>query len=204
MAWKMSGTYVANCSCSLVCPCPMDGPPTGPNGVCVGNAVFQIAQGNSGDVDLSGMSWALFVTWPSNFSAGNVKAGLVVDDRASDDQAKAIERIVSGQEGGPFAEMAPLFSEFFGTERAGITFSSGEAPSASVAGKAEVGFEPHRGPDGSPTTVKGAMFGFAPEYRIGKGSGSSNAFGLSFEPVYGEAAEYEYASEMAGEAHPRV
>jgi hypothetical protein len=52
------------------------------------------------------------------------------------------------------------------------------------------------GPDGTPTTVKGAMFGFAPEFKIGKGPGKSDRFGLSYEPIYGESADFEFASEM--------
>jgi hypothetical protein len=40
------------------------------------------------------------------------------------------------------------------------------------------------------------MFGFAPEFMIGRGPGKSDRFGLSYEPVYGEAADFEFASEM--------
>jgi hypothetical protein len=57
-------------------------------------------------------------------------------------------------------------------------------------------FEPLEAPDGTHTTVKGAAFGFAPEYRIGRAPGHSNVFGLEFDGVYGETADYEFASEM--------
>lgn len=40
------------------------------------------------------------------------------------------------------------------------------------------------------------MFGFAPEFTIGTTSGSSQAFGLTFEPSYGEASEYAFSSEQ--------
>jgi hypothetical protein len=43
--------------------------------------------------------------------------------------------------------------------------------------------------------VKNAMFGFAPEFRIGRGPGRSESFGITYEPVYGESADYEFASE---------
>ena len=59
MSWEMSGEYVASCSCQLICPCPVDGPPTGPNGECRGVAVFQIANGTLDDTDLSGVAFAL-------------------------------------------------------------------------------------------------------------------------------------------------
>jgi hypothetical protein len=45
--------------------------------------------------------------------------------------------------------------------------------------------------------VKNAMFGFAPEFRIGKGAGGSDLFGLDYQAVYGETADFTFASEMA-------
>jgi hypothetical protein len=44
------------------------------------------------------------------------------------------------------------------------------------------------------------MFGFAPEFRIGKGSGHSDLFGLEFDGVYAETADFTFASEMAEDA----
>lgn len=204
MAWRIAGTYVGSCSCSLICPCPTDGPPTGPDGVCKGVAVFQIGEGNFDDVDLSGTAFAFYNLFPSNLTAGNWKMGVVVDDGASDAQTAAIERILSGQEGGIFADLAPLIGEYLGTERAAITFSGGDTPSATVADRSEVRFEPLLGVDGAPTTVKNAMFGFAPEFRIGRGPGHSEAFGLTFEPVYGESADYEFASAGAESVRGRA
>lgn len=48
------------------------------------------------------------------------------------------------------------------------------------------------------------MFGFAPTYKIGKGSGHSEALGLGFDARYGDSAESEFSTEMAGELHPRA
>jgi hypothetical protein len=143
---------------------------------------------------------ALYNLFPSNLTAGNWKVGLVIDDGASDEQASALERIFKGEVGGPFGEMAGLFGEFLGTERDSVTYSDGDTPSASIGSSSETTFEPREGPDGSPTTVKGAMFGFAPEYKIGKGSGKSDRFGLSFDPNYAEAADFEFSSEQPEEA----
>lgn len=197
MAWKISGTYVANCSCNLICPCPVDGPPTGPNGECRGNLVFDIAEGGQDDTDLSGVTVALVNFFPSNLSSGGWKLGLVVDEGASDEQAVAAERIFKGEDGGPFADFAALTDEWLGMERASVTFSGGDTPSASVAG-AEFKFEPLEGPEGSgaQATVKNAQFGFAPEFRIGRAPGHMTAFNLEFDAVYGESADYEFASEM--------
>ena len=120
---------------------------------------------------------------------------VVVGDAASDEQAQALNQILSGQQGGAFGELAQLITEFLGTERGTVSFSDGETPTGTVGDKTEIRFEPHRGVDGQPTTVKNAAYGFAPEYRIGTSNGRSDAFGLPFSPSYGEHADFEFSAE---------
>jgi len=184
----------------------VDAPPNNPDGgtECTGAAVFHIADGTLDDVDLSNVNFAFYNYWPSNLSAGNWKVGVVVDDAASDAQAEALGRILSGQEGGTFGELAQLISEFLGTERGTVSFSDGETPSGAVGDKTEIRFEPKRGLDGVPATVKNAAFGFAPEYRIGTTTGRSDAFGLVFNPNYGEHADFEFASQVEAAVRGRA
>jgi hypothetical protein len=156
--------------------------------------VFQIREGTIADTDLSGVDFALFTHFPSNLTAGNWTVGVVVDDDASDEQVEAIERIVSGEENGVFGVFAALIGENKGTERAPIRVSNG---SVSIGDMTQFTFEPARGGDGSPTTVKNTMFGLAPEYRIGRGTGRSTAFGIGYEASYGQAAGFDYSSETA-------
>ena len=196
MAWRMSGTYVATCSCQLLCPCPVDGPPTGPEGQCHGAAVFQIREGNLDDTDLGGITFGFVNNFPSNLSSGNWKFGVVVSDDASDEQVDAIDRIMRGQEGGVFSEFAALVGDYLGTERTEVSLSDGDKPTGSIGGSSFT-FEPLPGPEGSgaDTTVKNAMFGFAPEFRVGKTSGSQSTMGIEFDSIYGETADYEFSSE---------
>jgi hypothetical protein len=197
MAWRISGTYVASCSCNLICPCPVDGPPTSPDGECRGVGVFHIGDGNLDDTDLSGVDVGLVNYWPENLTAGNWKLGIVVDDGASSEQAEALERIFRGDEGGPFAEFAALTDEWLGMERASVSFTDGDRPSGSI-GDSSWTFEPLAGPEGSgaQTTVRNALFGFAPEFRVGRAPGQMSALGIDFDAIYGETADYEFASEM--------
>jgi hypothetical protein len=198
MAWRISGTYVASCSCNLVCPCPVDGPPTSPDGQCRGVGVFHIAEGSLDDTDLSGVNVCLVNHFPSNLTAGNWKLGIVVDEGASDEQANALERILKGEEGGPFAEFAALTDEWLGMERAPVSFSDGDRPSGAV-GDSSWTFEPLEGPEGTgaQTTVRNAAFGFAEEFRVGRAPGHLSALGIDFDAIYGETADYEFASDMA-------
>jgi hypothetical protein len=193
MAYRLSGTYVGHCDCQQVCPCAVDGPPTGRDGQCHGLLVFGITEGNLDDVDLSGVNVAMGYMAPSNISAGDLKLGIVVDEGASDEQAQALERIFKGDAGGMFGEFVPLIGEWLGVERAAVGFSDGDEPSARIGGT-DVTFEAFKGPDGKPTTASNAAFGFAPVFRLGQSSGSSGLFGESFEANYGEAAEFEYTS----------
>lgn len=192
MAYRLAGTYVAHCDCKQVCPCAVDGPPTGRDGQCRGLLVHQVTDGNLDGTDLSGVLVAMAYMAPSNISAGGLKVGIVVDDQASDEQADALGRIFRGDEGGMFGEFKPLFGEWLGVDRADISFSDGDEPSAKI-GDTEVNFTAFRGGDGGVTTVSNAMFGFAPTFTIGQSSGTSSAFGESFEASYGEAAQFEYS-----------
>jgi hypothetical protein len=201
MAYRIAGTYVASCNCAVICPCPVDGPPTGPGGECRGVLVFDVRDGNLDGTDLSGVTFALVNHFPSNLSAGNWTVGIFVDESASDEQAQAIERIISGEEGGPFGEFKPLIGDYTGMQRGRVT---ADEKSGSVSGVGDFQFEPFTGPDGSPTTVKGAMFGFAPEFKVGKGSGRAQILGEAAELSYGESADFEFSTEAAGEIHPRA
>jgi hypothetical protein len=194
MAYRISGRYVLSCSCHLLCPCTVDGPPTSPDGQCDMSSVFHVESGTSNETDLSGVDFALYVHVPSNLTAGNWTVGLVVDEGASEKQAQALERIISGQEGGPLAEFVPLIGEVQPVRRGSVSFSDGDAPSGSVEGGTEIRFEPARGVDGAPTMVSNAPLAFAPTYSIGKGSGRGESIRGSYEPIYGESGAFEYSS----------
>lgn len=198
--WEISGKYVSNCSCQLICPCPVDAVPTSPNGECRGVAVFHVAVGNLDDTDLSGIDFAFCNWFPSNLTAGGWKVGLVVDEAASEEQASALTSILHGEVGGDFADLSALYGEWLGVERASVTLTDGDTPSGSIAGRVNFTFEPLPGPGGEATTVKNAMFGFAPEYSIGKAAAHSDLFGLDFDGVYAEWADYVFSSEAAEDA----
>jgi hypothetical protein len=174
----------------------VDGPPTSDDGRCHGIAVFQIADGNLDDTDLSGVNLGLVNLFPSNLTSGNWKLGIFVDENASDEQANALERIVQGEEGGVFEQFAALTDEWLGMERGAVTFSDGDQPTASI-GDSTTTFEPLTGAEGSgtQTTVHNAAFGFAEEFRVGHAPGKVSVFGMDFETIYGESADYEFSSE---------
>jgi hypothetical protein len=74
-----------------------------------------------------------------------------------------------------------------------VTYKAGKQPTGSI-GSSSLSFEPLAGPDGNPTVIRNAMFGFAPEYEIGKGGGKTDLGGIKFDSIYGEHAQFEFAS----------
>ncbi|MEX0985674.1 MAG: DUF1326 domain-containing protein [Actinomycetota bacterium] len=193
MGWKLKGHYVQACSCTSVCPCPTaSAPPDNPDGTtdCWGAGIFDITEGNLDDLDLSGVKTGMTVHFPGLVSDGSWHIGIVIDDSASDAQASALEQIFGGKLGGPFGDMAGLITEFT-VDRGELSYT---ASSVSMGGSSYT-YEPSRGQDGNATTVSNAAFGFAPVYEIGAASGTLESFGHSAPASYGEAADFEYASE---------
>jgi hypothetical protein len=74
-------------------------------------------------VDVSGLSFALFLDTPPVMSEGNWRVGVYLDDAASDRQAEQLGMVLSGQAGGPPAMLGPLIGEMLGVEKARITYS---------------------------------------------------------------------------------
>ncbi len=192
MAWNLKGRYVTACSCINVCPCSTgSAPPHNPDGTtnCWGAGVFNVREGNLDDLDLSGLRIGLKVNFPGLVTNGSWQIAAVIDEAASDAQAKAVEQIFSGQLGGPFGDMAGLVSGF-SVERAALSYAD---DGVSIGGDSFT-YEPLRGVDGTPTTVSNAALGFAPVFEIGNASGRLEAFGHAFDASYGEAADFEYSS----------
>jgi hypothetical protein len=193
MAYLLKGTYAGICNCKLICPCNVDGTPTGEGDQCHGLIVYGVRQGNLDDMDLSGLTFALAYFIPANPSSGSWKIAGTIDEGASEEQVQAIDRILSGQEGGPFADFAPLIAEYGGMQRGKVSLSD-EASSASVSDVGDFSAEFFKDAGGTTTTMSNAMFGFAPTLRLGKGSGRFTVFDSTYDASYAEGAEFEYSS----------
>jgi len=196
MAYRIKGDWLATCSCNVLCPCPVDGPPTGKDGQCRGSGVFHIKEGDRDGTDLAGITVAMVYNSPSNFSSGDLKMGIVIDPGVEDDKAKSLETIFKGEDGGPFAQFVPLIGEWLGMERAPVSYAGGSAQKRTAKiGKNSLEVEGFVGNDGQPTIVKNAMMAWRAEgYEPGKASGKFSHLGIEYDSVYGEFSEFEFAS----------
>jgi hypothetical protein len=97
----MRGATFGPCNCDWGCPCNFDAPPT--YGHCDGVYVWAVREGRCGDISLDGLSFAWAGHSPGPLHEGDVTGVLLVDERASDEQRAALEKLWrSGTAGSPF------------------------------------------------------------------------------------------------------
>jgi hypothetical protein len=134
-------------------------------------------------------------------SEGGWKMGLLMDDRATDEQAQRLAGVFGGEYGGPMAALAPLVGEMLGMERVPIEYTDDGRRHRVTAGDAVVMEIEDYVPPGSPTGEVALLTGMAVPFNstltIAKGTESRvNAFGLEFENVgkNAHAAPFSWAA----------
>jgi len=145
--WQLAGDYFENCNCNVVCPClvspgaPMTARPT--QGVCDVALFFHIDKGSYGKTALDGLNVAVIAHTPGAMAEGNWTLAAYIDDRASDEQMRALGAIFGGGEGGPMAAFAPLVGKNLGAKKAPIRYAvSGKSRSAEIPGILHMAVEP--------------------------------------------------------------
>ena len=120
MAWNVTGEFIETCSCNMLCPCwygveelmIMD------QGWCGTALVVRIREGSFDGVDLSGCDAVvgLHFPGPTLFDADGT-GRVYVDERISDEQQRAMETILQGQQGGGMEVGASLLSRWLPTRQ---------------------------------------------------------------------------------------
>lgn len=162
MAWTLKGQMIENCSCNMFCPCwfavqeymVMD------QGYCATSVTFQIDEGQSDGVDLSGRIVTFLADFPGpTLFDGNATARLYLDDGVSDDQARELEDILTGKKGGTFEMLASLVSNWLPAEKTSIRISSdGDVTSVNVGSVGEVSSKALRDDQGNGFSLRGGGF----------------------------------------------
>src|ERR687885_1681643 len=111
--YLLQGSLLEACSCGVLCPCWVGENPD--LGECFTAIAYHYDQGHIGAVDVSGLSVVAIAHVPGNIlTPKSWKVALFVDERASEEQKDAIVGVLSGQYGGPMADMAQLIGEGVG------------------------------------------------------------------------------------------
>ena len=128
MAWNIEGMYYENCSCDAVCPCTWSNLVRGAtNDDCRVALLFEVEGGEIEGVDVAGTTCVVIMQTPRQMLEGNFKAGLIIDEDATAEQADMLTQVFSGAAGGPMAGLAPLIGEFLGVEQCASALRGNES-----------------------------------------------------------------------------
>jgi hypothetical protein len=112
-AWWARGLIFENCACTLVCPGHMHFSQLCTHERCKGYWAFRFDEGALGDVSLAGVKAVIAFDTPQRMVDGQWTQSLVIDTAAAPAQRRAIESILTGRVGGPWAKLA----SFVATQR---------------------------------------------------------------------------------------
>ena len=185
MAWKLEGTYFENCNCDWVCPCSVTSfasPATGDRCQAVLN--YHVGRGEVDGVDVSGRSVSIVADSPKRMLDGGWRVGLIIDDKASKEQADKLTAVFAGKAGGPMANIAPLIGELLGVERLSIEYADkGNRHSVRIGNEIAIAVEDFAAQEGGETTkLTGVAHPSSSTLTIAKPIESTiKAFGMEFK-----------------------
>jgi hypothetical protein len=161
MAYSLEGSILEVCNCDVLCPCWIGEDPD--NGTCDAVVGYHLDKGTVNGTDVTGRSLVLLAHLPGNVLKGNWKVAMVVDDKASDDQQKALVDVWTGKLGGPLADFSQLIGEVVAVERAPITYELQEGKGTlKVGNMVEAEMQPYVGATGRTTTLNESIFSTIP------------------------------------------
>ena len=161
MSYTLEGTILEVCNCDVLCPCWIGEDPD--NGTCDTVVAWHVDRGEIDGVDVSGRTLALLAHVPGNILAGNWKAAVFVDDKASDAQMQALGDVWTGKKGGPVADLAGLVGEIVAFEKAPITYELHEGKGTlRIGDMVEAEMAPYVGATGRTTTLNDSVFSTVP------------------------------------------
>lgn len=161
--YDLEGSLLEACSCGVLCPCWVGADPD--DGICSSFNAYKFDNGTIQGVDVSGLAYVAVCIIPGNvLTPASWKVVGFVDDRAADEQYKAIVAAYQGELGGPLADLAGLVGEWLDMQRAPITHATrGGKGTLHIDGFVRAEMEPFRAPDGiTITTLRDSLFSTVP------------------------------------------
>ena len=200
--WSLKGHVLVACNCDWGCPCNFNAPPT--TGKCEGGWTWHVDSGSVGDVAVDGLNFSVYVNWPGAIHEGNGTALILVDDRSSDDQRRAIETLIEGKSGGPWGILGWTWPTIHGPFPASYDFLVDGVNTKLKAGDYVVadcsairnpvsGAEVHPGvvlPEG--IILKEGDLGMTTKFRV------SNGIDYDHSGKYMAVGPFEYAGKIGG------
>lgn len=161
MSYNLKGSLLEVCNCNVLCPCWIGVDPD--NGTCDSVLAHHYDSGAIDGVDVSGLTLAFAVHIPGNILAGNWRAIVYVDEKATQEQEAKLLEVYTGKHGGPVADLVQLIGEVVAVERAPISFDvKGGKGTLKIGNVADCEMEPFLGPTGEVTTLHESIFSSIP------------------------------------------
>ena len=185
MAWRIDGQYFENCSCDVPCPCTVSLDLGADRDRCNAILVFEVESGEVDGVDVSGLTVAAVSDTPKVMSDGNWRLGVLIDERASDEQAEKLGAVFGGQLGGPMEALGPLVSEQLGVERVAMDVSHDNGTHRiRIGDDGEVEVQeivPFGKENGEPARLTGIFHPAGDDFAVARATKSKlSAFGMDF------------------------
>lgn len=148
MRWNARGLIFENCNCQLICPGHVHFDQLCSHERCTGYWAIRVDEGRFGDVVLDGVAAIIVYDSPQHMIDGGWIQGLIIDEAANAEQAEAIEGILTGRAGGPWAKIAPFVGTALPTRREPIAIDDdGAVKRVAVRGLLDARVESIRGRD---------------------------------------------------------
>lgn len=184
--WRIEGEYMETCNCDFICPCIGSNLAARPTeGDCKAAIAMRIDKGEKDGTSLDGIAFIVLLHSPGPMGDGDIKVGLIVDEKASEEQTNAIGEIASGAAGGPMAALAPLVTEFAGIEKRPITFEMDGMNRTVTAGELidqAISGVPSMSKEGEPIYLENTGHPVSPRLALANATKSRfNAFGIEWD-----------------------
>jgi hypothetical protein len=181
--WHASGLLFENCSCQVICPGHMHFSSRCTEARCLGYWAIRVDEGAYGEVDLAGSRVVIAYDAPQLMIEGGWRERIVIDESADADRRAALESILDGSAGGPWAKLDEFVGERLPTRYASIDLDDRERiKQVAVDGVLSGSIETIRGRDRDrPVTLENVFNQIhAPEQVVASGSSTYDDGAISF------------------------
>jgi len=149
-SWNARGLLFENCSCQLVCPGHVHFEQLCTHERCRGYWAIRVDEGTFAGISLAGVKALVVFDTPQKMISGGWTEVIIVDSAASSEQHHAIEMILNGSVGGPWAVLARFVERRLDTRVLPIAFDADHpVKRASIPGVLQTAVTPIRGRDRS-------------------------------------------------------
>ena len=179
-SWRIKGELILNCNCTVFCPCVISlGAHYPTEGHCQAWLGVDIHEGYFDNENLKGLKVAMLLDIPGRMSRGDWKAGIFIDQTASDPAYEGLSQIFSGKAKG-LLTFSLFLSVSISVPLGSQLSSEGKSKFESYGREKIIGsIEPITGADESKeVTVTNTNYWMGPDITISKAlKGRVRAFG---------------------------